>query len=431
MAGRWRERALGELTRGELEAMLRENETLFVEWKRSMPEGNPELGYAFAKAVASFANTLGGWVLVGVEDDGTITSDIAGGWGSGDPTSFVDRVREVLARQVDPLPPFAAALREAGDPAKKVGVVRVYESSDTPHVLTKDGAVPIRGVATTRNANGKRYEPQGANQPTLRELVAQGKDAAEAARRLLDPGMCPLIERAMDIRYEATGEFRPDGSQSYQRIDAPVEGAAVVLRVVPYSRARFDDWAVSGDALAVLSEAHRVLANVPVPAVTPEPNVSGITLRGPSTARDRIYDGQPVCLVTVAADCAGVLAYRLAWTSRPLPERDRTIRTLKGIRDQLIHPLLLAAAVTLDAAEFHGRAWIQLDILRLTNLLRLEDEGNWPTQMIRFHIPLGGELVAPGAANCPEGESAVDQLADRFRDDIARAGGAMRLRGIS
>lgn len=104
--------------------MLEENETLFIEHKSSV-EGK---GYKIAEAVASFANTLGGWVLVGVRD-GKPT-----GWTP--PESLTDRVRQILSVHLDPLPAFATRVVNHG--SDKIGLIRVYESSDTPHVL-RDG----------------------------------------------------------------------------------------------------------------------------------------------------------------------------------------------------------------------------------------------------------------------------------------------------
>jgi hypothetical protein len=84
-----RQLTLGELTQSEqmIEALLAESETLFVEHKAGIAKGE---GYQLAKAVGSFANTLGGWVLVGVRDGKPIP-----GWqppGGG----FVDAVRQRL-----------------------------------------------------------------------------------------------------------------------------------------------------------------------------------------------------------------------------------------------------------------------------------------------------------------------------------------------
>src|SRR6188768_3677082 len=59
--------ALGELAESErvFKALLAENESLFVEHKTDIAKGE---GYQLAKAAASFANTLGGWILVGVKN---------------------------------------------------------------------------------------------------------------------------------------------------------------------------------------------------------------------------------------------------------------------------------------------------------------------------------------------------------------------------
>lgn len=61
--------ALGELgaSREVLAALLAEGETLFVEHKSGIESGD---GFQIAKAAASFANTLGGWILAGVDPKG-------------------------------------------------------------------------------------------------------------------------------------------------------------------------------------------------------------------------------------------------------------------------------------------------------------------------------------------------------------------------
>lgn len=55
--------ALAELTVEDLDRMLELDETLFVEHKSDL---KTESAYNVMKAVASFANTLGGWLLIGV-----------------------------------------------------------------------------------------------------------------------------------------------------------------------------------------------------------------------------------------------------------------------------------------------------------------------------------------------------------------------------
>ncbi len=54
--------ALAELTPEDLERMLELDETLFVEHKSDL---RPDSTYNVASCMASFANTLGGWLLLG------------------------------------------------------------------------------------------------------------------------------------------------------------------------------------------------------------------------------------------------------------------------------------------------------------------------------------------------------------------------------
>ncbi len=142
--------------------MRAEGETLFVECKADIGRGE---GFQIAKAVSAFANTLGGWVLIGVMDDGSLNSE----WHP--PTvELVDRIRQALRGQVDPLPAFAARVVE-GPAGSSVGVVRVYESSDTPHVL-KTGQVLVREPAEDRRVYVSR--PVATNFE-LASLISRGQ----------------------------------------------------------------------------------------------------------------------------------------------------------------------------------------------------------------------------------------------------------------
>ena len=80
--------ALADVINDDIRQMRSENETLFVEYKSSL-DGE---GYRVAEAVASFANTLGGWVLIGLGDDGTPS-----GWVP--PKILTDRVRPRVLHQ--------------------------------------------------------------------------------------------------------------------------------------------------------------------------------------------------------------------------------------------------------------------------------------------------------------------------------------------
>jgi hypothetical protein len=154
--------------------LVREGETRAVE-RKEQPSG-----LVLGEASSSFANTLGGWVLIGVEDRviaGQKADDRAPeikGWEPPGRVDFQDWVREKLRNQVDPIPPFAARMAKLnGNP---VGVVRVYESTVTPHVVRKTGAIYVRG--------------QGGKEPAahadVARLAAKGTLAEAEAQQRFD-----------------------------------------------------------------------------------------------------------------------------------------------------------------------------------------------------------------------------------------------------
>jgi len=157
----FRRLAMADLDEVALRRLIDEGETLFVERKQAIP--SESLG----PTVASFANALGGWVLLGVADDKTIHGYMATG-------DFVDHLRQTLRAELDPLPPFAAEMVEID--GKEIGVVRVFESADTPHIVIGTGSVYVR------EPGGKRpIESHGE----LVQLARRGEKAWEkAAHRL-------------------------------------------------------------------------------------------------------------------------------------------------------------------------------------------------------------------------------------------------------
>ena len=186
--------ALGDLEGNPeaLASLVAEDETLFVEHKTDIAKGE---AYQLAKASASFANTLGGWILVGVKNGKPLA-----GWEP--PTGvFVDVVRQRLEGRLDPLPSFAARVLTHND--RKIGVIRVYESTDTPHILAADGAVVIR-----EPAQDSKLRKQGRYEATpirshyeLLQLTRRGADAQTQAAERFKPGARPWIDASVDLRW--------------------------------------------------------------------------------------------------------------------------------------------------------------------------------------------------------------------------------------
>ena len=90
--------ALAELTVDDLTRMLELDETLFVEHKSDL---HPDHSYNLASTVASFANTLVGWLLLGVHDGKPVAEP--GSWFDPSGPPLVDVVRDRLRMEIDPL----------------------------------------------------------------------------------------------------------------------------------------------------------------------------------------------------------------------------------------------------------------------------------------------------------------------------------------
>jgi predicted HTH transcriptional regulator len=148
--------ALAEATVDDVKWMIGEGETL-VELKAKIPEEG------LGPTISSFANTLGGWVLLGVDDK---TREVVG-WRPKGRADIVDYLRDLLQREVDPLPPFAAKVLRVA--RKSVGLIRVYEPTDTPHIVRGTGSVYIREPGAKR--------PIQEHAPLV-ELARRGEEAS-------------------------------------------------------------------------------------------------------------------------------------------------------------------------------------------------------------------------------------------------------------
>lgn len=110
-------------------------------------------------------------MLIGVRNNGAVDPDWAPPAGE-----LVDTVRQRLEANIDPMPSFAARVMETAD-GHRVGVVRVYESADTPHLV--EGTVYVREPAKNKkNSAQPPYEPTPARSHyELSQLVGRGTEA--------------------------------------------------------------------------------------------------------------------------------------------------------------------------------------------------------------------------------------------------------------
>jgi len=104
---------------------------------------------------------------IGVDDDGNVV-----GYTPPGTADLQDHLRDLLRAQVDPLPPSAAITVDVrGSP---IGVVRVAESSDTPHIAG-DGVIYARAPGRKQRVTDHR---------DILEMARRGEQARlDAARR--------------------------------------------------------------------------------------------------------------------------------------------------------------------------------------------------------------------------------------------------------
>lgn len=159
-------------------------------------------------------------MLIGVDPDGRLNYGEDRGFQLPGAGALIDHVRQALENErLDPLPPVAAKIMTLRE--KQLGVVRVYESSDTPHIL-RDGTIYIREPAHDRRS---RWLPAGADSHRrVIELALRGEQGRAAAGDRLRPGRLPLIDAA------TVGAYDPEADGT---IVPRARDAAVAVRLAP------------------------------------------------------------------------------------------------------------------------------------------------------------------------------------------------------
>lgn len=130
------EKRIEELVQDDLRQLIEKEvaEGYFVEYKSDIPAAAK-----IAKSIASFANSYGGWLIVGVRtNDDNIAREICGIDRAvhGDPIS---KIRDSIKAHVDPVPVFRIRSIDRGD-GRVVVIVHVPDSQETPFIHS-DGRV--------------------------------------------------------------------------------------------------------------------------------------------------------------------------------------------------------------------------------------------------------------------------------------------------
>lgn len=410
--------SLADLDVADLDRMLELDETLFVEHKSGLGAAGDTHG--LMTAVASFANTLGGWLLIGVKNGKPVGGDDP--WAQPEAPTLVDAVRDRLLGQLDPLPAFEA--RVLPHAAGSVGVVRVYESSDTPHVSVGSGSVYVREVAGVADASAPRRPGAGLqgerayratqirSRTQLLELADRGRVAAARVEGLLDPTRpLPLIVGRLPLKLE------PIGNGGFQPVHS--ERAAIVVRLVPFTLApRFLGWATTSFAAAAVLGASETLSmkrGLDNSWVVPDPSGAAVTvpLDVGSMHKDAGDCGLGA-MAHVVLDGAGIAGAALELAS-PTEELRRPWIRLSSLAREFIRPVIAAAAGVLTEGEFLGRARCQIDLIGLPRTFLLEEGGQDGTG--RPWVPTAGDLVLPAD------DGQIESLALRSANAYGRSAG--------
>lgn len=369
----FRRLSMADLDEESLRRLIAEGESLFVERKQQEPKGG------FGPAMASFANTLGGWLLVGVADDGSLKGYEPG---AGD---FTDKIRHKVSRQVDPLPPFAADIRELD--GMKIGVIRVVESADTPHIVIGDGSVPIREPGGLRRIQ---------SHAELLELAKRGEQARRDAR-----------ERLHTLPY-ALGEIEP-GEPESKSLDLTPKPRQFVVRLVPLTRPEgFADRLLAVQFGREAREASRELINAPAP-----PNPAYRHSEGEFDQRGFKFTTTQVGTeerTSVIADAGGVLATRIEFAQA----QSTTLRP--ELVEEMIELLLSAAAKLFRGLGAQGRA-IGHVLVRGFQGVGLTHQRAGSGAVPSDHIQIGVEMTLPP----DKGE--LSEVAHQAVNELARAAG--------
>jgi hypothetical protein len=304
-----------------------------------------------------------------------------------------------------------------------IGVVRVYESTDTPHISIRSGAVYVREAAGDRDVvaagkagpglHGERVyrAVQIRNRAQLLDLAQRGKVAADRVSSLFDlQHRLPLVANHLPINLEPLpwGGFQPEFDAS----------AAIVARLAPHTLSpRFRGWTTTADCAAALLAAAEDLADRH--GLSPdwaEPDPSGVAVHVPLDIGRVHSDAANVGLSATAhmvADGAGLVGAALELGLPENPERRSWIR-LSTIANEFIQPVVKAAVSALITGEFLGRARCQIDLLQIPRVFLLDEGGQ---NEGRAWIPSGAELQLPAD------NSEINAVAQRAANTFGRSAG--------
>lgn len=168
-------KALSQVTFDELKNELVDkdiSESFFVDYKESIPS-------KLHKYVASFANSHGGYIFIGIKED-PVTKKSQSFDGIPNDVDQSERVRNLIHGNVSPFPLMEIATIPLPDNDKSIVIIKIPESLHPPHICN-DGRVYVRNMDASDPADpikdrytlDRLYEKSQLRETTRSQRLAQ------------------------------------------------------------------------------------------------------------------------------------------------------------------------------------------------------------------------------------------------------------------
>ena len=172
------ERPLGQLETADLQALVDDGaqENVRLEFKREVPSRNEML-----KKLSSMANTYGGYVVIGAEEDGN--GNLVGMPGVDRQQSLKQTIVQWSQSGLYPpvVPDVAGPIAAPAEAQREVYVVYVAESLEAPHFI--EGR---RGAYTRTDEFSQRFEARLATYEEIQHLSNRRELAVRRRNGLFD-----------------------------------------------------------------------------------------------------------------------------------------------------------------------------------------------------------------------------------------------------
>ncbi len=133
-------KSIEQLKYSDLKCLINIDEGYQIEYKSVWDDSFKKKG--LPKSITSFANSEGGWLFVGVNDDGSLNPI------KKERTDFSQQVGEILKTHVSPFPRFKTRFLEAPDNKMGILIIEIDEGTEPPYIC--NGTVYTRVGSTSK-----------------------------------------------------------------------------------------------------------------------------------------------------------------------------------------------------------------------------------------------------------------------------------------